>query len=375
MLSKTMLIGQFHKVALVALVILALVGSMNIATPTKAQSQILVGLITKTDTNPFFVKMKEGAQAAADKLGAKLMTGAGKFDGDNDGQVTAIENMVTAGVKGILLVPSQTKAIVPAVKKARDAGVLIIALDTPTDPQDATDGLFATDNFKAGLLIGQYAKAAFGSKPVKIATLDLIPGITVSDLRHNGFLQGFGIKEGDPSLVCEGGDTQGDQARGQTAMENCLSKAPDINLVYTINEPVAAGAYTAIDKAGKAKDVMIVSIDGGCNPGVEYVIEGKIAATSQQYPLKMASMGVVKWAQGGPKPSGYTDTGATLLTVKPLPGIDSQGAVFGVQSCWGTSLPGEMDAAVKADAAAGIKPPAATMEATMAATAAATAAQ
>jgi len=153
---------------------------------------IVIGLITKTETNPFFVKMKEGASEAAKAKGAKLMTAAGKFDGDNASQVTAIENMVTAGAKAILITPSDTKAIVPAIKKARAAGVLVIALDTPTDPQTATDALFATDNFKAGVLIGQYAKAVMAGKPVKIATLDLAPGVTVGKLRHDGFLQGFG---------------------------------------------------------------------------------------------------------------------------------------------------------------------------------------
>ncbi len=171
--------------------------------------------------------MREGAQAEVDKAGSgyKLLTASGKTDTDNDSQVTAIENMITQGVKGILLVPANSKAIVPSIKKARDAGVLVIALDTPTDPQDAADALFATDNFKAGLLIGQYAKAAFGSKKAVIATLDLIPGITVSELRQGGFLQGFGIKKGDPSVVC-GGDSEGDQALGQTVMENCLTKNP-----------------------------------------------------------------------------------------------------------------------------------------------------
>src|SRR5262249_5988114 len=228
-----------------------------------AQAQVVVGLITKTDTNPFFVKMKQGAQKAAKQLNAKLITAAGKFDGDNASQVTAIENMLTAGAKAILITPSDTKAIVPSIKKARAAGAIVIALDTPTDPQDATDALFATDNFKAGVLIGEYAKAAMGGKPAKIATLDLAPGVSVGVLRHNGFLKGFGIKEGDPSIVCSQ-DTRGDQAKGQTAMENCLQKAPDINVVYAINEPAAAGAYRALKAAGKDKAVMIVSIDGGC---------------------------------------------------------------------------------------------------------------
>ncbi|PMS14974.1 sugar ABC transporter [Trinickia dabaoshanensis] len=296
----------------------------------------IVGLITKTDTNPFFVKMKQGAQAAAQKDGAKLLTAAGRFDGDNSSQVTALENMTTAGAKAILITPSDTKAIVPSIKKARDAGVMVIALDTPTDPQSATDALFATNNFKAGELIGAYAKKALGGKPAKIATLDLAPGISVGILRHDGFLKGFGIKAGDPSIVCSQ-DTRGDQSKGQAAMENCLQKSPDINVVYTINEPAAAGAYRALKTAGKEKNVLIVSVDGGCE-GVRNVKAGEIAATSQQYPLKMAALGVdagVEYAKSGKKVSGYTDTGVELITDKPMPGVDSKDTAYGLQNCWG----------------------------------------
>src|SRR4051794_23703648 len=152
--------------------------------------EVTIGLITKTESNPFFVKMKEGAQAQAEKNNVKLLTASGKSDTDNQSQVTAIENMTTQGAKVILDVPADSKAIVPAIKKARDAGVLVIALDTPTEPQDAADALFATDNLKAGELIGQYAKAKaekMGIEP-KIAMLDLAPGISVGQLRHDGFL-------------------------------------------------------------------------------------------------------------------------------------------------------------------------------------------
>jgi len=315
----------------------ALLCSLACAAATAAYAdEPIIGLITKTETNPFFVKMKEGANAAAKENGAKLMTAAGKSDQDNPSQVTALENMTTAGAKAILITPGDTKAIVPAIKKARAAGVLVIALDTPTEPQDATDALFATDNFKAGLLIGQYAKAAMGGKPVKIATLDLPPGITVGKLRHDGFLKGFGVKEGDPSVVCSQ-NSDGDQAKGQTAMENCLQRSPDINLVYTINEPAAAGAYQALKAAGKEKSVMIVSVDGGCD-GVRNVKAGVIAATSQQYPLKMAALGVaagVDFAKTGKKVSGYTDTGVTLISDKPQPGVDSKDTKFGMDACWG----------------------------------------
>jgi len=311
-----------------------------------AKSQVVVGLITKTDTNPFFVKMKEGAQKAAKQYGAKLLTAAGKFDGDNASQVTAIENMVTAGAKGILITPSDTKAIVPAIRKARAAGLVVIALDTATDPASAVDALFATDNYNAGLLIGKYAKAKFGSKPAKIVTLDLSPArVTVDVARHNGFLAGFGNAKAtasakgfvkDSRIVCSQ-DAAGDQAKGQTAMENCLQKAPDVNLLYTINEPTALGAYTALKAAGKQNQVTIVSVDGGCT-GVRGVKAGQIAATSQQYPLKMASLGVaavVKYAKTGAKPHGYTDTGVTLITNKPATGVPSKNVAFGLANCWG----------------------------------------
>lgn len=326
---------------------IALFATLALAAGTAgAQGQPVIGLITKTETNPFFVKMKEGADAEARKLGAKLLSAAGKTDGDNAGQVTAMENMMAAGAKTILITPSDSKAIVPAIQKARAQGVMVIALDSPTDPLEATDALFATNNYKAGELIGQYAKAALGGKPAVIATLDLFPGHPVGAQRHNGFLKGFGLPAPDAKsnelggkaagVVCMA-DSFGDRAKGQTGMENCLQKNPNINLVYTINEPAAAGAYNALKAAGKEKDVVIVSVDGGC-AGVADVGKGVIAATSQQYPLRMAAMGVaagVEYARTGKKVSGYTDTGVALIAAKPVSGVESKDVKTGMDLCWG----------------------------------------
>ncbi|MFZ1663150.1 MAG: substrate-binding domain-containing protein, partial [Paracoccaceae bacterium] len=136
----------------------AAVGALCLAGATAASADSAC-LITKTDTNPFFVKMKEGAQAKAAELGLELKSYAGKVDGDHESQVAAIEACVADGAKGILITASDTKAIVDSVKAARDAGLLVIALDTPLDPIDAADATFATDNFQAGLLIGEWAKA------------------------------------------------------------------------------------------------------------------------------------------------------------------------------------------------------------------------
>ena len=208
----------------------------------------IVGLITKTDTNAFFVKMKEGAQQAADKAGLTLQSFAGKQDGDNEAQVQAIENLISAGAKGILITPSDSKAIVPEIDKAKQAGMLVVALDTPTDPPDAVDATFATDNFQAGLLIGQWAKSKLGAQAssAKIAMLDLNANqVSVDVKRDQGFLKGFGVDVADENKIGDENDprivghdvTDGAEEGGRTAMENLLQKDPGITLVYTINEP------------------------------------------------------------------------------------------------------------------------------------------
>jgi fructose transport system substrate-binding protein len=314
---------------------------------------VSMGLITKTETNPFFVKMKEGANAEAAKQGAEVQSFAGKKDGDNESQVAAVENLISAGAKGIMITPNDSKAIVPSLDKARAAGLLVVALDTQTEPPDAADATFATDNYKAGLLIGQWAKAKFekDGTDAKIALLDLNPeGVSVDVQRDQGFMEGFGIDVGDKNKIGDENDprivghdvTDGAEEGGRTAMENLLQKDPSLNLVYTINEPAAAGAYEALKAAGKEKDVTIVSVDGGC-PGVENVKKGVIGATSQQYPLKMAEMGVeavVQFAKNGEKPQAeagkdFIDTGVTLITDDAQQGVDSKDTAFGLDNCWG----------------------------------------
>jgi len=310
-------------------------------------------LVTKTDTNPFFVKMKEGAEAKAAELGMTLKSYAGKIDGDHESQVAAIEACIADGAKGILLTASDTKAIVDSVKAARDAGLLVIALDTPLDPVDAADATFATDNFLAGLLIGQWAKATLGDAAAnaKIAMLDLaISQPSVDVLRDQGFLQGFGVDLADPNKWGDETDpriignevTSGNEEGGLKAMEALLAKDPEINVVYTINEPAAAGAFEALKAIGREKDVLIVSVDGGC-PGVANVKDGVIGATSQQYPLLMASLGIeaiAKFAADGTKPAptegkDFFDTGVALITDKPAAGVDSIDTTKGTELCWG----------------------------------------
>ena len=309
------------------------------ASAIAADAPPIVGLVTKTEVNPFFVKMRQAAEAESKAKGAKLIARAGKFDGDNEGQVAAIEALISAGVKGIIVTPNNSTGPLAAIKKARDAGILVIALDTATDPADAVDATFATDNFQAGVQQGAYARKALGDKAPKLAMLDGTPGGTVDTFRHNGYLKGFGLAEGDPAILGKQ-ITNGAQDKGQTGMENLLSAHPDINAVYTINEPAAEGGYAAIKAAGKADKIVLTAIDGGCL-GVKYVQGGRIAATVMQFPQKMAALGVdaiVEYAKSGKKPSGFVNTGAFTITDKPFPGLDTdvtKDTAWGLKNCWG----------------------------------------
>jgi ABC-type sugar transport system substrate-binding protein len=327
------------------------------ASPAGSAGAIGVTLITKTSSNPFFVAMANGAQESADQLGITLTTAAGKEDGDTATQIQAIENAISKGDKGVLITPSGPD-VNPAIKNARDAGLLVIALDTPPDPAETVDITFATDNFLAGRLIGEWTAGQLDGQPATIALLDLFDDkvVSVDYERDQGFLTGMGIdtvdaqKNGDEAATGNyaGGTytiacnlaTKGAEDGGQTAMENCLSRNPDINVVYTINEPAANGAYKALQAAGKT--ALIVSVDGGC-AGVDLVKGGVIGATSQQYPLKMASLGVqaiYDLATSGAKPEvteglDFFNTGVALVTDKPADGVESITSTDAAAICWG----------------------------------------
>ncbi len=293
----------------------------------RADAPIIVGLVTKTEVNPYFVKLRQAAAAEAKLKGVRLIARAGKFDGDNEGQVAAIESLISAGAKGILVTPNNSSGVLNVVKEARAKGILVIALDTATDPADAVDATFATDNFQAGVQQGEYAKAALAGKAPKLAHARRHAG------RHGRYLPPQRLSERDRDCRRRPGDPRqghhhGQQDKGQTGMENLLSAHPDINVVYTINEPAAEGGYAAIRAAGKAGSIVLTSIDGGCL-GVQYVKSGKIWATVMQFPKKMAAEGVdavVEYAKTGKKPSGFVNTGSDVITGKPLPGVPSPGS-------------------------------------------------
>jgi fructose transport system substrate-binding protein len=301
--------------------------------------------------------MIKGAKEKAAGLGVDLTIASGKEEGDDAGQIAAIENAISAKHAGILITPMSVN-VNDAIKKARAAGLFVIALDTPTDPADIVDITFATDNCEAGELIGKWAAAKLGGKKAVIALLDIFDDrmVSVDYCRDNGFLKGMGIDVKNPKIMGDeaktgkysGGDyvivgnkaTGANEDGGRTGLEQLLAKNKAINVVYTINEPTAAGACAALKAAGTK--AIVVSVDGG-RAGIENVKSGCIGATSQQYPLLMADLGVqaiYDIVKTGKKPEvtpglDFFNTGVTLITDDPQSGVDSKDTNYGLEKAWG----------------------------------------
>ena len=347
-------------IALVSAVSMSVVLPASLATSSHAAKQVWVSLITKDSTNPFFVAMQAGAKKNAAALGVKLTVGSGKKEGDDASQIALIEAAIANKENGILITPMST-GVNAAITKARKAGLYVIALDTPTDPANIVDITFATDNRLAGVNIGKWAAAKLNGGKAVIALLDLFSNkvVSVDYNRDQGFLEGMGIPVNNPKLngdeaktgkytggkggdysICGNVASNGNQQDGQTGMEQLLAKCPDVNLVYSINEPAGQGAYAALKAAGKK--AIIVSVDGG-RTGVQAVKDGQIGATSQQYPLLMASLGVQAIKDivtTGKKPSvtpglDFYNTGTTLITDDPQAGVPSKPTSYGLTNAWG----------------------------------------
>ena len=348
--------SKFSRKALVALFAVSALVLSACSSGDDASGDVKVSLILKNQTNPFFVSMVKGAEAKAAELGIDLTIGSGKEEGDDAAQIAAIENAISAKHAGIVITVMSTN-VNSAITKARDAGLLVIALDTPTDPADIADITFATDNREAGRLIGQWGAKKLGGQKAIIALLNIFDDRVspVDYLRDNGFLEGMGIPVNDPNKMADeaktgkysGGAyeivgnvaTGANEDGGRSGMEKLLARNPNINIVYTINEPTAIGACAAL-KAAK-KTAIVVSVDGGLS-GIEAVKSGCIGATSQQYPLRMADIGlqaIYDLVQSGNKPEvtpgkDFFDTGVTLITDDPQDGVPSESTQYGIDNAW-----------------------------------------
>lgn len=320
-----------------------------------------VALILKEFTNPYWISMENSAKTEAAKLGVQLQVTAGNSDDDTTSQINQIDQAIAAGDKGIIIALNGD-AVNSALQQAKAQGLLVVAVDTPPIPASVADVTYATDNTQAGTLDGKWMASKLAGANADIAMLDDLANqvITVDVDRDHGFLTGMGIPVGNPNVNGQeptsgrytggkGGSykiacqlpTNGSQTGGQSAMETCLSKDSNINVVYAINEPAAEGASHALATAGK-KNVTVVTIDGGC-ANLPFIANGSIGATAGQFPGKMAIDGVDAIAQfnkTGKKPtnnpgSDFFNTGTQLYTDSAQPGVPSITSSAAKNLCWG----------------------------------------
>ncbi|MGE5508171.1 MAG: ribose ABC transporter substrate-binding protein RbsB [Chitinophagales bacterium] len=287
-------------IALVALLV-------GLAVPAMA-AKVTMGLALSTLNNPFFVELKEGAEAAAKKAGVELVV----VDAQNDAnrQLASIENLIQKRVSVILINPTDSNAIVPAIKAANKAGIPVITVDRGAAGGEVVTHI-ASDNVAGGRMAGEYVAKLLGGKG-KVVELQGIPGTSAARDRGLGF--GEAMKKYPGIEVVARQEAGFDRAKGLTVMENILQAQPKIDAVFAHNDEMALGALKAIAAAGRS-GIKIVGFDA-VDDAVKAVKEGALAATVAQKPAEMGRL-AVEYAQkflSGQKVDKYIPVDLALVT-------------------------------------------------------------
>jgi ribose transport system substrate-binding protein len=254
------------------------------ASTTAVPDAVTVGLSISTMNNPFFVALRDGAQAEAKAAGINLIT----VDAQNDPakQIADVEDLIQKRVPVILLNPTDSDAVANVVKEAAAAGIKVISLDRAVNGAEVSSHI-ASDNVAGGRMAGEFLLRRLGGKG-NLVELVGIPGSSAARERGEGFDSAI---EGKPGVkVVAKQPANFDRAEGLTVMENILQGNKDIQGVFAQNDEMALGAERAIEEAG-VKNVVIVGFDATPD-AVAAVKAGKLAATVQQKPELIGKMGV-----------------------------------------------------------------------------------
>lgn len=241
-----------------------------------------IGLIVSTLNNPFFVDLKDGAQAKADEMGAQLVV----LDSQDDSatELANMEDLITKGVDLILINPTDSEAVGSAVAAANQAGIPVITLDRSANSGDIVCHI-ASDNVAGGKLAGEFIIEKLEGKG-KVVELEGVPGASAAIDRGQGFNEA--IAESDLEVVAKQ-TANFNRAEGLSVMENILQAQPEINAVFAHNDEMALGALEAIKASDK--DIMVVGFDA-TDDAVASVEAGEMAATVQQLPKEIGAAGV-----------------------------------------------------------------------------------
>lgn len=250
---------------------------------TAAASAQTIGLAISTLNNPFFVDLRDGAQAAAQAANVRLVVA----DAQNDParQLSDIENFIIQGVDLIIVNPTDSSAVVPAILQANTAGIPVITVDRGAEDGEVVSHI-ASDNVAGGRMAGEYIVERLGGSG-KVVELVGIPGTSAARDRGQGFNE---VIDKHPGIrVVARQDANFDRAQGLAVMENILQAQPEIDAVFAHNDEMALGALTAIEAAGRK--MILVGFDATAD-AVRAVEEGRMDATVAQQPVLMGELAV-----------------------------------------------------------------------------------
>ncbi|WP_019227553.1 ribose ABC transporter substrate-binding protein RbsB [Sedimentibacter sp. B4] len=247
-----------------------------------AEEAKTIGLAISTLNNPFFVDLEAGAKAKAQELGATLVT----LDSQDDSatEMSNVEDLINQGVDLILINPTDSDAVKSAVEAANKAGIPVITLDRSANGGEVVSHI-ASDNVAGGKLAGEYIVELLGGKG-NVVELEGVPGASAARERGEGF--NAAIAESDIEVVAKQ-TANFDRAEGLTVMENILQAQPEIDAVFAHNDEMALGALEAIKASGR--EIIVVGFDA-TDDAKAAVESGKMAATVEQLPKEIGSLGV-----------------------------------------------------------------------------------
>ncbi|CAK2988519.1 ribose-binding protein [Vibrio crassostreae] len=247
-----------------------------------AQAQDTMAIVLSTLNNPFFVTMKDGAEAKAEELGYKLIV----LDSQNDPskELSNIEDLTIRGVKAILINPTDSDAVSNAIRIANRSEIPVLTLDRGASRGDVVSHI-ASDNVIGGEMAGHFIMEKVGEK-AKVIQLEGIAGTSAARERGEGFMNA--VNGSDLELLASQ-PADFDRTKGLNVMENLLAANPDVQAVFAQNDEMALGALRAVQASGK--EVMIVGFDG-TDDGIAAVNRGLLGATVAQQPDLIGSLGI-----------------------------------------------------------------------------------
>ena len=302
---------RFARTVLLIIVMLGPSAACNRGDSTSTTGAPRVAFVLKTLNHPFFLDMQRGAQEAADRAGIQLVVQAAEREIDVEKQMQIIENLLQTGIKVLIVTPSGSREIAPAIAKANRASVPVIVVDTRIDPKAAADNnlkiesFIGSDNYEGGRLAGEHLATATGGK-ARVAVLEGIPGHETGDSRLRGFRDALQKHPGMTIVASQPANWERDQ--GFTVFQNMLQAHPDIDSLFACNDLMALGAIEAIAAAGKAGRIRVVGFDA-LDDARKAIEAGRMDASMAQSPRDMGRLaveGAARLLKSEPVPADQT---------------------------------------------------------------------